>query len=252
LIFCHPKLALDSEDVLLDLICHHVRSGDELYFDLLELVQVEFLSKKIVRQYWELVCDHFDMLNLNHWTSLQWTILRESRTSAYRHRHRFPVNSEMNGIVSCLTSICGGNVHEKSEVILTASSVHDNGGTARWEMKHAVDHNINTLFCSNGNTADWICFDFKERVVDPTHYSVCSGWHALKSWRVEGSFDGKTWILLDEKIENCDVKTDKSSCTFPVSRFPAIRMIRLTQTGPNHSGYSCLMLRRFEVFGTML
>jgi deoxyribodipyrimidine photolyase len=66
-----------------------------------------------------------------------------------------------------LESICGGNVHEKGEVVLAVSSIHDYGGNARWEMKHAVDHKIDTDFCVNNNGIDWICCHFKNRVIEP-------------------------------------------------------------------------------------
>jgi hypothetical protein len=227
-----------------------VESGRDAYFDLLEHLHLELLSKEVVRRYFHLVCDHFDRFNLTHWKSLQWRILGELRASTDRHRRRFPPNSEAKGIISYLTSVCGGNVHERGEVLLTSSSVYDGGGTARWEMKHAVDHNIETHFHANNNGREWICFDFKKRMIEPTHYSVCSGWHPLKSWTVEGSSDGNSWTLLDDQRDNSDVKTDKSCCTFPVLRSPAVRMFRFTQTGPTHNGQNWLVLRRFEVFGT--
>jgi hypothetical protein len=149
------------------------------------------------------------------------------------------------------TSVYGGNVHELKKVTLTASSVHASGGTAQWEMKHAVDYNIETHFHANNNKNEWICFDFNEKRVGLTHYSVCSGWHPLKSWRLEGSLDGTTWILLDEKTDNFDLRLDKTSFTFPVSQSRVVRMIRLTQTGMTHDGYNWFMLRRFEVFGEL-
>jgi hypothetical protein len=119
-------------------------------------------------------------------------------------------------------------------------------------MKHAVDQNIGTHFHANNNDNEWICFDFKERMIEPSHYLVCSGWNELKSWTVEGSLDGKSWTVLDEKKGNSDVKSDQSSHTFPGLRSPAVRMIRLTQTGPTHNGAKWLMLRRFEVFGAII
>jgi hypothetical protein len=79
----------------------------------------------------------------------------------------------MKGIISHLTLVCDGNVHEKDEIVLAASSVHNNGGRAKWKMKHAVDHKINTYFCVNDSPIDRICFHFKNKIVEPTHYSVC-------------------------------------------------------------------------------
>jgi hypothetical protein len=125
-ILCHPKITLGSEDILFKLISDHVQSGHERYFDLLAHVQIEFLSRDICEQYFFLIRDNLDRFNLNHWKSLQWRILGESRPSAHRRPRRFPPNSETKGIISYLTSICGGDVHEKGKVILTASSVHAN------------------------------------------------------------------------------------------------------------------------------
>jgi hypothetical protein len=60
----------------------------------------------------------------------------------------------MKGIISHLASVCGGDAHEKSEVILDTSSVHNNGGIAKWEMNHAVDHKIDPDFGANNNAMD--------------------------------------------------------------------------------------------------
>jgi hypothetical protein len=252
-VLCHPNLRLTSEDILFKLICDRVQSGHASYFDLLEYVQIEFLSKDVVPRFFDLVCEHFDRFNLNQWKSVQWKILGQSRppTSRYLQGKRLPPNSEMKGILSYLTSICGGNVHEKGEVNLTASSVHTNGGTERWEMKHLVDENIETHFCADGHGNEWICLDFKERRLAPTHYAIWSGWLPLKSWKVEGSSDGQNWTLLDKKNDNFDVKDDRSFRTFPLWSSPTVRMIRLTLTGPTHAGGYWLMLRRLELFGSI-
>jgi hypothetical protein len=256
----HPKLMLESEDCLFELLAQHVEAGDAGYFDLLALVQVEFLSRECVQHYFELVSSNFEQFNLTHWESLRWRILGDSnsRPSADRRwrRREFPPNSETRGVFWHLTAACGGNVAEKQEVLVTASSVHAspgaNGGTARWEMKYAVDHNIETHFHADNNANEWICFDFNKRIMTPSHYEICSGWHPLKSWRVEGSLDGNNWFTLDEQKDNLDISKDKMSHTFPVMESRAVRMIRLTQTGRTHNGEKWFMIRRFEVFGTLL
>jgi hypothetical protein len=166
------------------------------------------------------------------------------------HRKELPPNSDIKSTLSHLAWIYGDNVHSKGEVILAASSIQKNGGTARWEMKHAGDHKIETYFCANDNAIDWIYFHLKNKIIESIQDSVFLGWHPLKSWIVEGCIDGKNWILLDEK-NNCEAKVDKSLRTLPFQRSPAIQMIRSTQTRPTHSGPDYLILRRFEVFATI-
>jgi hypothetical protein len=232
------------------LIYDQIGNGHTDYFDLLEFVKIEFLPKEMIQQYFKLVCDHFDQFNVNHWNSLQWKLLGEFRESDHsrRLRKQFAPNSDTKGIIWHLTTVCGGNVHEQKEVIVTASSVHTNGGRAKWEEKHAVDYNIETHFHADGKLNDWICFDFRKRTIVATHYSICAGWQPIGSWRLEGSMDGNQWIPLDVRENDIDLKADRSSRTFPVLKSTLIRMIRLTQTGP-----ACwFMLRRFEVFGLLI
>jgi hypothetical protein len=57
----------------------------------------------------------------------------------------------------------------RKEVIVTASHDHSDGGTAKMEMKHAIDHNIETHFHGTHNGNEWICFDFNTKIILPTH-----------------------------------------------------------------------------------
>jgi hypothetical protein len=119
-----------------------------------------------------------------------------------------------DGTIGHLTMECGGKVHGRHVVEVTCESfekeVHGanpHSGVCDHNPEHAADLKINSGFMSafrhysdmiwhTRNT--WLCHDFKETRIVPTHYSVRTngdfpgGCH-LKSWLVETSADGENW-----------------------------------------------------------
>jgi hypothetical protein len=96
----------------------------------------------------------------------------------------------------------------------------------------------------------WICWDFRELRVRPTHYTIKS--FSLTSWVVESSLDGEAWTEIDRKTDNTDFKKDWVAASFAVSDSAECRFIRLTQRGKNHQGNDWLDIRAFEFFGTLI
>jgi hypothetical protein len=84
----------------------------------------------------------------------------------------------LNGIIAYLTQQCGGNVHDHRVVKVTSSMVYRS--ELRWAAKHSVDLQSENAFASHcrdkwdtiPHTAKWICFDFRDRRVVPTHYTI--------------------------------------------------------------------------------
>jgi hypothetical protein len=92
-------------------------------------------------------------------------------------------NSLLEGIITGLTISCGGNVHERGLVSITDSS-HDSDP---YSGKVAADlGDANSYLQSNNSPDQWLCYDFKNSRVSPTHYSIRTAavgqnWHHLKS-----------------------------------------------------------------------
>jgi hypothetical protein len=82
--------------------------------------------------------------------------------------------------------------------------------------------------------------------------------YSPRSWVIESSLDGVgwfsggTWIEIDRRTNNYDLKASPSVTSFAVSKSAECRFIRLTQTGPNHNQTNELRIFVFEVFGTLL
>jgi hypothetical protein len=166
-------------------------------------------------------------------------------------KSQFPFTSDpLSGLISHLTTKCGGNVHDKGAVEITASSPESG---APWST---ADLGTNSYFHSKNEPGEWICWDFKALRIEPTHYTIRT-WNAipnsyhLKSWAVEGSDDGASWTEIDQRENNSDLNDRLAVKTFAIARSESFRRIRLRQTGPNHTGDNYLVLNDFEVFGAV-
>jgi hypothetical protein len=163
----------------------------------------------------------------------------------------FPMNGNgsLDGIIASLTRRFGGNVHDRGIVTISASSLLVSGYSGR----NAADLNSDSLFSSSNNADSWLCYDFMARRVKLTHYSMRSAWDDFpKSWVLEGSFNGTSWMQLDHRMNTNNLKGDRRIASFPVSTVAESRFIRLRMIAPNHSGAWYFSLVGVEFFGTLI
>ena len=167
--------------------------------------------------------------------------------------YMYDSSKPLAGVIAHLTQECGGNVHDKGVVEVTASSCWD----TKHQAKNVVDFGdvqANSYFYSLNEPNQWICCDFKSRFVAPTHYSIrvddCS---YPRSWVLEVSNDGSTWTVVDCRDENADVATKYAIHNFAIRPRPLgkFRFVRLRQTGTNHSGRNHLVINALELFGIL-
>jgi hypothetical protein len=151
----------------------------------------------------------------------------------------------LDGIIWYLTKKHGANVHDKGIVTITSKSVLSvhNG------LNHVANLISDGFFVSRREPGQWVCWDFHERHVRPTHYTIDA--RDLQSWIVEGSLDGESWTEIDRQADNQDFRHDWNTVSFTVSTPAECRFIRLTQADKNHDGHDELRLRAVEFFGTL-
>jgi hypothetical protein len=174
----------------------------------------------------------------------------------------FPMQApgSLERIISYLTKKHGGNVHEKGIVTITSKSIRavpKHLSRRAYAPTNVADLTSNHCFDSNDEPGQWVCWDFREMRVRPTHYIITAPW--LKSWVVEGSLDGKRWTEIDRQTNNQDFKELRNTASFAVSKSAECRFIRLTQTDKRHDKLvdkrrcndDYLVLRAVEFFGTL-
>jgi hypothetical protein len=174
-----------------------------------------------------------------------------------------------DGIISHLTKECGGNVHDGNIVEVTTGSFEKTVAEPG-PAKHIADLEDDTHFCSTcrGYTDDiqhtknsWVCYDFKERRILPTQYTIRSYYdmvarYHIKSWLVETSVDGISWREIDHKEYNNELNGPFRTATFSVTGGSISRFIRLVNIGRNHyylgRGLDLMCISAWEIFGSLL
>jgi len=140
---------------------------------------------------------------------------------------------------------------DSSDVEVTA--FRDEGGS--YGPKNVLK-NDNSRWISSNTPNSWIRFDFKKRKVSITSYSMNDNCR-VKSWKVEGSTDGSTFEIIDNKVDTTDFQNSNRNFNDPSAQknFPVqpnnkyYRYIRITSTSKNWHNYDHFSLYRVEFFG---
>jgi hypothetical protein len=177
-------------------------------------------------------------------------------------------SSLLNGIFAHLTKKCGGNVHERKIVNVTASTIVNSAGPrlgpngpvlegGRHQPQNVVDLNANTAFNSGQGADQWIAFNFLKHRVLLSHYAIRTYYPAYssgdspQSWVIEVSDDGKEWTEVDRRTGNMELRDRDNTNLFEVGVQKEASQVRLRQTGPNHQGGTNLCLAGLEMFGNL-
>jgi hypothetical protein len=221
-ILANASLKLTTEDSLYDLLSANFERGVE-FVKLLEHVRFEFLSASRIRSFAAWSCNHFDEFEKGFsppvWRRIAKRIAPETEPGS--RSGKMPRYGAIccpdaalphDGIIAYLTRECGGNVHDRGVIEVTGSDVH-----ANHLPRDVVDLTVHNCFHSPNQPDQWICYNFKDRRIRLTNYSIAAqgNWY-LRSWIVEGSVDGHAWICLDEQKDNTDASPVHPIATFSV------------------------------------
>jgi hypothetical protein len=251
------SLKMKDEDSLFSFISSQTSVNAD-YFSLLEFIAFEHLSNAAFERFIDLISASFEHFSLSLWSRLRNRLLLSNgtlTTGATRISAPYRDNLPFEGIISHLTKTFSGNVSILSVVDVTSSS-----GLYGWyHPRNAVDLYANTWFCSADRENSWLCYDFRDMTVIPTHYSIRfsagtsysneSRGRFLQNWIIEGSNDGTSWTELDQRTTTGDPQEQPQMETFAISSQSRVRMIRLRQPGKNAFGTNELALAAFEIFG---
>jgi hypothetical protein len=178
-----------------------------------------------------------------------------------------------DGIVAHLTRKCGGNVHDRHVVDVTSRSFEkESRGANRRSGAYnnspdcAADLEIDSWFQSayrkkeehiQHTRNNRVCYDFKERRIVPTHYTVRRhygppGNPHLKSWLVDTSADGESWREVAREEDNQQLNGSRFTGTFAVAGGRECRFIRLVNVGRNYFGDDTFRISAWETFGSLI
>jgi hypothetical protein len=255
-VLSHDSLRVESEDWLCDFVIS-VICDCGCSVSLLERIRFEYLSCSGIERFILWSFDQFDesFVTFALWRALSVRLLLSVSPSSSDSRVPNPrfspsADGSLEGIICHLTREHGGYVHDRGIVNISASSTASDSHP----VKNAADLQSTTFFHSLKLADQWVCYDFKTRRVKPTHYSIwpSSSDCRLRSWVIEGSGDGKSWVVLDNQKDNSTMNWSHPIGTFSVRESAEWRLIRLRQTGENAAGNDFLVVYGFEIFGQMI
>jgi hypothetical protein len=104
---------------------------------------------------------------------------------------------------------------------------------------------------------NWLCYDFKERGILPTHYAIRTnhvdpGGTHLKSSLVETSANGKNWREVVREGDNEQLNGKFFTGTFKVAGGGECRFIRLVNIGRSHAGNDQVRISAWEIFRSLI
>ena len=163
-------------------------------------------------------------------------------------------NIKFNGIIKYLIDKTKGNIHDNGTIEVTTNSYYNNNKSTEYHPKNLLDYCHNSFFWAYQDNNVWICFDFKEKKIKITNYTIKSdsdppNFRQLKSWRIEISNDGIKWDKIDERNECTLLNGPNFMRTFDTVSNDFTRYVRLLQTGYLWNRGNHLRLAAIEFYG---
>jgi hypothetical protein len=235
--------------------------------------------------FFNLLSDHFYELNASMWEALRTRLVlpnirwkefppswKQRKAPDDRGKETKITSDIPDGIIAHLTRECGGNVQDRNVVEITSGSFEKETEGAFYNRpycaaKNAADLETSSEFrlahrCNRSETVlhtrnNWVCYNFKERRIVPTHYTIRTddddhNHHHLKSWLVETSVDGENWREVSREENNTQLNGKRFTGTFAVAGGGECRFIRLVNIGRNHCGDDTLCISGWELFGSLI
>ncbi|KAK2190392.1 hypothetical protein NP493_82g04009 [Ridgeia piscesae] len=128
------------------------------------------------------------------------------------------------------------------------------------KLEDILSREASALNChTNDDKRAWFAIDLGVWII-PSSYTLRHargyGRSALRSWQLQASKDGQTWVTLMNHTDDTSLNEPGSTATWPIESRPeesgGWRHIRLQQTGKNASGQThYLSLSGLEIYGTV-
>ncbi|KAK8850239.1 hypothetical protein M9Y10_018364 [Tritrichomonas musculus] len=258
-ILFQDELKIEDEDTLLRFILE-IYEKDKKYAPLFEYIYFENVKDEALSEFF----NEFDIEFLTNgtWSSIFYRLIqsrkRPSKNGRCKNEHKFKIitkekNNDFRGIMRYLSEECGGNIHDKGVVEITSNSYQSDS----YHPKNLVDYGSNNFYAPKNQENVYVCFDFKDKQVQLTSYSIQSnrsGWGSahLRNWVVEASNDRDNWDKIDEHSNDSTLNGYDIKATFDTKQTNMFyRYIQIRQTGVSWSSNYYTYIPYLEFFGNL-
>lgn len=162
-----------------------------------------------------------------------------------------------NGIIQYLTQKVGGNIYDKGVIHITSNLMYNED----YKPKYLLDFDNSYYFCSKDKPGGRVNFDFKEKKIQLTSYSIRSCatrdmmiYPYLKSWIIEGTNDKTNWFVI-HAVKDSELLYGRSKkANFKVECKFYYSVIRIRSTGEswyNRGNKQMFGISMMEFFGNV-
>lgn len=257
------ELKIEDEDSLLKFVLR-LYQKDHKYSSLFEYVYFENVGDDTLEKF----VDEFiiEDMTIGTWNSIVYRLIKSRKRHLNDDKERYTSpkmkvvtfsadnNNKFHGILRHLCKECGGNVHDKGVVEIWSSTEFQGQG---FHPKNVVDYDSKSFFAPRNVENVDICFDFKEKQIQPTNYSIqslnsgCGPAH-LRNWVFEVSNDKVNWDIVDQHSNDSTLNGYDKFATFNTKQTDSFyRYIRIRQTGISWSGDYYSYIPYIELYGKL-
>lgn len=234
-------LNLYKEDHSFSTLFEHIIFGN-LNETSIEKFVTCFELENINQKIWETICSRLIPKKSKTVTRYRTGICRRGKNSHFLKEFKFQTGREFDGIMHFLTDETGSNIHNNGTIEISSNSIADDNNS--FHPKYLVDYQLLTFYESKNEEGIFICFDFKDKLIQLSSYSIKShkdGFNRgnLRNWTVEVSNDGKNWIEIDRHENDSTLNKSNFIANFVIKKQTDefYRFIRFHQIGYSWYGY---------------
>lgn len=263
-IISNDSLRMNNEDSLLEFVLS-LYEDDHSYSSLFEYVQFSNVSEDSLYSF----VDVFEIENINGkiWNSICNRLIPNFCKSIHFNSMRYlpdfvefnyQEGKEFEGIMHYLSEQTENNIHDDGIIEITSNSILSN----IYHPKNLVDYKSKTYYHSKDDGNAFVCFDFKDKLVQLSSYSIKSmnnnvHYSHLKNWTIEVSNDAETWKVIDRHINDPILDAPGKVINFNIRKknIDFYRFVRIHQTGNSwdpRSNHNFIGFYFMEFFGKLI
>ena len=267
-IISKDTLKIKDEDSLLDFV-QNLYEEDHSYSYLFSKIIFNNVTEQALKKF--ITIFSFEDIDFEIWNSICNRLLRTNDRPFKKGRYitsqsddkgfkefNATEGHEFEGIMRYLTRQTGGNIHDNGTIKITSNSIRSVS-----HPKNLVDYENSNFYESNNESEIFICFDFKDRRVQLSDYSIMSHSYGpncgnLRNWVIEVSNDRTFWEEVDRHSNDTTLNNSNITAVFHVNEKSNefYRYIRLRTTGCSwynfpSSNYNYIYFYFIEFFGKL-
>lgn len=273
-IVSNENLKITDEDSLLDfcdeIFSNELNEDDQHFYDkytFYELINFKLLSEKKFNEF--IMGLELSEMSNEIWCKLRNMIICKPNKEKRRHNPRYHKKIESKGICydnnpdnrfkGIIHHLCNGEYSKikRDRIIKVYCSSYYSSNQNAYDEYHAVNFESRDSYWSSNKADSCLTYDFKERKINPSSYSIRSnfygdkGWNHLKNWQIEGSNDNSQWDVLDSRENEMSLDGRGLENTFDIhsDNDEFYRYLRIKITGLDSNNEFILALSALEYFG---